>query len=395
MNKSDILASDSTTLTKGSNTAAVRLALGETHILQENREYFAKYGFDMEGLITMTKVGQRDNRKRSSTQILVKNLPYNSNQEELLHKLLADHRTEPPKRILIPPSKTVALFDYEHPTEARTVFRKLAYKRFQHVPLYLEWAPLAALKPKDPNTAKEDSKNTSQIHASNPLMDQKEEEDDNDTDLNSSTSNQSIFVKNLNFKTTEDNLLQHFTSSGISVRAVKIPTKVTPSNKRLSMGYGFVECSSSTDAQKALRKLKQTMLDGHSLQLSVSSKQLSPAISSSNLKNKRKKLPKKIAIKNIPFQASKSEITSLFGTFGKIKNFRLPKKFGSAQHRGFGFLEFISGEDAGNAMESLSRTHLYGRKLVLEWAEAGPDEEESKNPFMVNMPKAKKIRFSD
>jgi len=164
------------------------------------------------------------------------------------------------------------------------------------------------------------------------------------------------------------------------------------------MGYGFIECQSSQEAKKALRKLnkKQSTLDGHTLQLSLSSKKISSNKDSSDntsRKRKKKKLPTKIALKNIPFQATKSEISSLFGTFGKMKSFRLPKKFGSAQHRGFGFLEFVTGEEAQNAMENLSRTHLYGRKLVLEWAEEkdlGVEQNQKEDSFA---PKGKRIKF--
>ena len=45
------------------------------------------------------------------------------------------------RRLVLPPTRTLALVEFLEPTDARTAFRKLAYKRFQHVPLYLEWAP--------------------------------------------------------------------------------------------------------------------------------------------------------------------------------------------------------------------------------------------------------------
>ncbi|CAN0483703.1 unnamed protein product, partial [Discosporangium mesarthrocarpum] len=45
-------------------------------------------------------------------------------------------------RVLLPPSKTVALVEFLAPADARKAFKRLAYKRFQHVPLYLEWAPV-------------------------------------------------------------------------------------------------------------------------------------------------------------------------------------------------------------------------------------------------------------
>ena len=37
-------------------------------------------------------------------------------------------------------------------------------------------------------------------------------------------------------------------------------------------------------------------------------------------------------------------------------------------NRGFAFVEFSSSEEAKNAFCALENTHLYGRKLVIEWA---------------------------
>lgn len=45
-------------------------------------------------------------------------------------------------RVLLPPSKAVALVEFLVATDARRAFKRLAYTRFQHVPLYLEWAPM-------------------------------------------------------------------------------------------------------------------------------------------------------------------------------------------------------------------------------------------------------------
>ena len=57
-----------------------------------------------------------------------------------------------------------------------------------------------------------------------------------------------------------------------------------------------------------------------------------------------------------------------FRTYGHIQSLRLPKKFDNTT-RGFAFIEFTTASDARNAMESLKHTHLFGRHLVLEWAE--------------------------
>ena len=51
------------------------------------------------------------------------------------------------------------------------------------------------------------------------------------------------------------------------------------------------------------------------------------------------------------------------------------KMGGTGTHRGFGFVEFNNKYDAEKAFESLSpSTHLYGRRLVLEWAKLDTEE---------------------
>lgn len=68
----------------------------------------------------------------------------------------------------------------------------------------------------------------------------------------------------------------------------------------------------------------------------------------------------------------------LFRTFGELKGLRMPKKMvGTGTHRGFAFVEYNSKTEAKAAMESLCQsTHLYGRRLVLEWAQAGENLDE-------------------
>lgn len=66
--------------------------------------------------------------------------------------------------------------------------------------------------------------------------------------------------------------------------------------------------------------------------------------------------------------------------FGELKSVRLPKKMVSGadeSHRGFCFVDFMAEPDAKRAFETMCQsTHLYGRRLVLEWAEAEDGVEE-------------------
>eukprot|EP00986_Skeletonema_menzelii_P015693 scaffold12404_cov132-Skeletonema_menzelii.AAC.6 len=354
-----------------SGNAAVRLALGETHIIAENREFFFKHGVD----VTLT---EKDSVKRSKTTILVKNLPFDTSLEDLT-KVFHAIGGDPPSQILLPPSKTAALVEYGHANDARRAFRRLAYKKFKHIPLYLEWAPLS-----------EESREQNQA---TPAADGHVVKDVVDKDLKSNVLStnetadesvcQSIYIKNLNFQTTEDQLKSAFAKAGFHPRNVRIPKKAAPlkksgaSGEPLSMGYGFVEFSSEEDALNAMKSLQGKLIDGHALSIQLSAKSLSSKVNAS-AEGKSSSKNTKIMVRNVPFEATRTELLKLFGAFGQLKKVRLPKKI-DGTHRGFAFCEFLTNKEAKNAMTTLSGTHLYGRHLVLEWATPDGDDKMNVN----------------
>jgi len=71
--------------------------------------------------------------------ILVKNLDAQTAEEEL-RQLFSPHGEL--GRVLLPPRGVTAIVEFIEPTEAKAAFRKLAYSKFRHMPLYLEWAPV-------------------------------------------------------------------------------------------------------------------------------------------------------------------------------------------------------------------------------------------------------------
>ena len=229
-----------------------------------------------------------------------------------------------------------------------------------------------------------------------------ETDDAMDTELASSVT-ATIYVKNLNFGTTEEVLREVFEKHVGGVRAVRIPKKVAAvqrnskgeDDRPVSMGFGFVELDSLESVKKALRTLQGKLVDGHALELKISN---SKGASPSNPPKPPVKNPTKIIVRNVPFQATRTELLKLFGSFGQLRKVRLPKKF-DGTHRGFAFVEFLTSKEALGAMSTLSRTHLYGRHLVLEWASDEDQDvdklrERAKRDIDNAMPpKNKKIRF--
>ncbi|OMO70462.1 hypothetical protein CCACVL1_18897, partial [Corchorus capsularis] len=182
----------------------------------------------------------------------------------------------------------------------------------------------------------------------------------------------SLFVKNLNFKTSEENLKNHFTEFVKEGRIQSVRIKKHLKNgKQVSMGYGFIEFDSMDTATDVCRDLQGTILDGHALILQLcQAKKEEQAVK----KGEKDKSSTKLLVRNVAFEATKKDLRQLFSPFGQIKSLRLPMKFGN--HRGFAFVEFVTKQEAQNALQALSSTHLYGRHLVLERAKEGETLEE-------------------
>ncbi|XP_066148088.1 probable RNA-binding protein 19 [Euwallacea fornicatus] len=331
---------------KGS--AAVRLAMGETQIVAETKKYLEEQGVLVDVFNSVPK-------SRSKTVILIKNLPSKTEGREI--KELFEKHGEL-GRVILPPSGISAIVEFLQPSEARKAFLKLAYSKFKSVPLYLEWAPENSLLERKPEIQEEITEKV------------KEESEEEELEPESDAT---LFVKNLNFLTTDEGLRQHFQNCG-KIKYATVATKKDVNNPggKLSMGYGFVQFYLKSSADKALKTQQQSVLDGKSLELKRSERTLTNVVASTRKITKlTKQTGSKILVRNVPFQANKKEIFELFSSFGQIRALRLPKKLGPGAdtHRGFAFIDYTSQTDAKSAFEALSQsTHLYGRRLVLEWA---------------------------
>jgi len=274
---------------------------------------------------------------------------------------------------LVPKSKTLALVEFEVPTEARLAHKSLAYRRYKNSPLFLEWAPLGVIE--NPAAARKEKKETESAPSSSAAATSLPTEED---DLQEYST---LFVKNLNFTTTEEAFIEFLTKKLHldGVRKVIIQKK-QKGNALLSQGYGFVEFRNNQFAEMALNKFNQgVLLDSHKLDVKPSDKRITTLPTTFSLQELQKmqanKQPPKLIVRNVAFQASKEEIRNLFTSFGSVKRVRIPKKM-DGTHRGFAFVEFSTTQEAINAMNALKNTHLYGRHLVIEWAKIGEDGEE-------------------
>lgn len=333
--------------------AGVRQAIAETSIIQETKAYFAANGVDLNAF---------KSQQRGDSAILAKNFPFGTNIEEL-RKMFEEFG--PVLRVLMPPSGTIAIVQFVQPAHAKVAFARLAYRRIENSVLFLEKAPKNIFTDSTPLAAKEDRPAGVQKLSVTELL---ERDDDKDHQLETS----SLFVKNLDFKTTTEQLAETFRPlDGFVSARVKTKTDPKKPGQILSMGFGFAEFRTKEQAQAALKVMDGYVLDGHVLAVKASHKGLDAAEERrrEDVAKKAAGQRTKIVVKNLPFEASKKDVRALFGTYGQLRSVRVPKKFNSTS-RGFAFAEFTTPREAENALNALKDTHLLGRKLVLDFAEA-------------------------
>lgn len=480
----------------GGASAAVRLALAETELISQTQRFLAAEGVDVGALEAAMVAPGAQARSRSDRVLLVKNLPWTTDCAAL-RELFGRHGAL--ARFVMPPTRALAIAEYIDPRQARRAFAALAYTRYQRAPLYLEWAPEALFE----RAAQDSAAASDAAGASNPPssagalagasaiasaaaapLPQPQLQPAPSAAPAPDASATTLFIKNVSFASTEEGLRGMFGVLG-PLRAVRIPKRRNPRYRPLptaagggdaatasatagkplpppppggsgatgvggqpeflSMGYGFVEFERAADAAAALRALQGRELDGHALQLKISTAAaaavasasggaavaaggtLDPAagaalaaVSAAGKKGKAAAraaaaaasaatpaavgtptsstaptaaasagsagssssaaapsggattgpaASTKLLVRNLAFEATVKDVRALFAGFGTLRSVRLPKKF-DGSHRGFGFVDFLTRQEAATAKAALAATHLYGRHLVVEWAAA-------------------------
>lgn len=345
-----------------SSNSAVKQALAEAHVIGDVRKFFESKGIDL------TKF---QGKERDDSVILIKNFPFGTTEAELIELFQPFGEL---KRIIMPPSGTIAIIQYRDLPSGRAAFTKLCYRRFKKSILYLEKGP-KELFTREPT----EGEVVGAEQSVEPVEDAKEVkenakdllEDVEDVEVFEGAT-VSIFVKNLNFNTTVEQLTNVFKNlNGFITATIKTKPDPRDSTKKQSMGFGFAEFKTKEQANIAIKAIDNTVLDGHKLQLKLSHRQ--NVINAKTSKSKA--ISSKIIVKNLPFEASRKDVFELFNSFGQLKSVRVPKKFDKSA-RGFAFVEFLLPKEAESAMDQLQGVHLLGRRLVMQYAEQNSEDVE-------------------
>lgn len=292
-------------LDKYQSSMAVKLAKSEAIIINQTKEWMKEIGIDVDAL----EGTDRKQCQRSRTTLLVKNIPYTTKEKDLREIF---ERYGELQRIEISPFNTLAVVEYVSAMQAQAAAKNLAYYKVNYImPIYLEFAPQGILEKKQAQ-GKPDSGSDSEAAP------------DEGVERRSKT----VFIKNLNFNSTETQIEHVFQSAMPTAKVLSVKIVRRPDNQQ-SKGFGFVEMGSVAEAEKAVKKLQNFMLDDHSLKLSLA--QRSETMEDQQNEVKKNKLLKKrkqqtelsvvenetaqsnkLLVKNLAFEATPADVKELF-----------------------------------------------------------------------------------
>lgn len=328
--------------------AGVKQALAEASTINDTKAYFLSQGIDLNSF---------KSTQRGDTVILVKGFAYGTSPQEL-RELFEQHGQV--LKVLMPPTGTIAIVQFAHANEGKQAFARLAYRRFKDSILFLEKGPKVLFTEQEQSDKASGEANKEKVSASE-LLDRTE---------NPEPETSTLFIKGLNFSTRTPDLVECFGKLD-GFRSANVKTKTDATRGVLSMGFGFIEMTTKEAAEAARKSMDGYELQGHKLQVRLSHRGHDAAEEQRRADNAKKLANQhsKVLIKNVPFQATKKDMRTLFSSYGQLRAVRLPKNMNS-RSRGYAFVEFTSPSEAQNAVAALQDTHLLGRRLVIQYAEA-------------------------
>lgn len=143
-----------------------------------------------------------------------------------------------------------------------------------------------------------------------------------------------LFVGGLSSSTTEEVLIQYFSSYGY-VSKVKVARH---SHTRQSKGFGYICLEDYQAMQRVLGDIHY--ICGRKVDIQIASR--APRTKSDELAL----LERKVFTTNLPYGLTESEFYHIFSAYGEIRNYYIKTVKGRRHTRSFGFLEFVHPENA-------------------------------------------------
>ncbi|CAA0820946.1 RNA-binding protein CP31B- chloroplastic [Striga hermonthica] len=170
-----------------------------------------------------------------------------------------------------------------------------------------------------------------------------------------------LYVGNLPYTVTSDDLAQLFQEAGVVEMAEVIYNKDTDQSR----GFGFVTMSTVEEAERAVEKFNRYDVGGRLLTVNIalpkgSKPERTPRVIDSG---------SKIYVGNLPWSMDDSRLEEIFSEHGKVVSARVVYDRESGRSRGFGFVEMSSEAEMNDAISNLDGENLEGRSIRVSVAD--------------------------
>jgi RNA recognition motif-containing protein len=88
-----------------------------------------------------------------------------------------------------------------------------------------------------------------------------------------------------------------------------------------------------------------------------------------------------IYVGNMPYDTTEEAILKAFEAYGKVASINIVTDRQTGNHRGFGFIEMPSDDEARAAIEALNGSDFGGRKLTVSESRPRPDQHKGGHRF--------------
>ncbi|ORZ06084.1 hypothetical protein BCR42DRAFT_176185 [Absidia repens] len=179
----------------------------------------------------------------------------------------------------------------------------------------------------------------------------------------------SLFVGQLDWNCTEDQLRAFFEDNGKSVTTVRMSLdRNAPEGVRRNRGFGYVDFANSEDLESA-RELNGVEFQGRNIRLDTAT----PAVRRQKDENYSPRT-NTVFVANICRSLDEAGLREAFEPFGSIVEVRLPISRETEQIRGFGYIQFSSEEEAEKAVKEMNGVSVNGRPLRTDFSGQRDDD---------------------
>ncbi|KAL9002189.1 MAG: hypothetical protein Q9188_004869 [Gyalolechia gomerana] len=183
-----------------------------------------------------------------------------------------------------------------------------------------------------------------------------------------------LFVGNLSWNVDEEWLAREFEGQG-EIKSTRI---VTDRETGRSRGFGYVEFVNPSDGLKAYKAMKETMIDGRTINLDFAGvKKDKPAAGgyqerSNKYGDQLNEPSSTIFCANLAFGATEDDVSNAFSEHAPVTAVRIPTDMNTGQPKGFAYVQFSTTEEATTAFEGMKGASINGRSIRIDYASQKP-----------------------